>query len=158
MPNYSVQAERQMAESNGYNDMQRQAWDDFVTRQRQQQLAQGEAGLANDGRDFAERQRQFNVTNDNSRYGIDQSNQLARDLMGQRTNAFQSMLSQGNGYQYQPMGQYGQPQQNPRIPGVGARQGNNSGMQLPPWMNQPQGQDGQMNNALMRMLLGQMGG
>ena len=88
--------------------------------------------LGNADRDFAERARQFNATQDSSRYALDQSNSLARDLMGQRTNAFQSMMRGGNNFQYQPLPQ----------------------TQAPPWMQQG---NGDVNNALIKMLLGQMG-
>lgn len=88
--------------------------------------------LGNADRDFAERARQFNATQDNSRYALDQSNSLARDLMGQRTNAFQTMMQGGNNFRYQPLPQ----------------------AQTPPWMQQG---NGDVNNALIKMLLGQMG-
>lgn len=101
---------------------------------RTQQVEDRTFGLTsrNADRDFEERARQFNATQDNSRYALDQSNSLARDLMGQRTNAFQTMMQGGNNFRYQPLPQ----------------------AQTPPWMRQG---NGDMNNALIKMLLGQMG-
>lgn len=101
---------------------------------RTQQVEDRTFGLTsrNADRDFAERARQFNATQDNSRYALDQSNSLARDLMGQRTNAFQTMMQGGNNFRYQPLPQ----------------------AQTPPWMQQG---NGDVNNALIKMLLGQMG-